>query len=717
MPSRPALLGVGDKMSSYAGSTQNANSDAGLQLAPVGNDGPDHALLSRTFNTTIANLQGFTDQCQENYNTRYALWSGQSADGKKHAREGAKIDPTPWDGASDLQVFLTDEAIISKVAMLSMAFRRAGISATPVEGNDIKRAKTVANFMRWLVQTQIPKVGREVKLLTNYIQEMGVGAMGVFWEEKQEKILQNVSLEQLAQQFPTLDIQSLIYSDDMLDDAVAIFTEQYGCTASKAKKMVRELRATQATTVPTLGRKKSFPVLRAFNLNQNLFIPNYTTDEENASGMFRVEYYTAEQLRSFANTSGWDSSWVEKAITTCKGTQITQTQNEYNQPISRSFMYQQENFTDLIGVVYAYQRLSDEDGNSGLYLTIFSPLLPPDSEQDGYAKFGLLGYAHGEYPFVIFRREHLSRKLHDTRGIPEPGKPLQQQIKVHKDSLIDNASMQIMPPLMYPQGRPPLRWGAGARVPERRPGEYHFGTTPAYSPSTEFSQKQLQDDFNRYNGFVSAETDPTYAGFKNQDEAEDFMEGFNRVYRMVFSLYKQYGSEQVFFRVIGLKQADPVEFHKGEDDEEFNFYLTFDTQSMDTEKQQAKLEALAKICQTFDKYGQIDYSEVLQIAVNTLDPSWAELVILPKDVGAQKTVNETHTMLAQVFSGVDRDIDLNAPPDLVMQTIQNYGQQPDVQARYSQDEAFRGRMDKIIKQTEMQQKQILNRKIGRYGAA
>jgi len=706
-------------MSSFAGTTQvnGQNSDAGLQLAPEGNDGPDHALLSRTLNTTIANLQGFTDQCTENYNTRYALWSGQSADGKKHAREGQKIDPTPWDGASDLQVFLTDEAIISKVAMLWIAFLRAGITATPVEGNDTKRAKTVSSFMRWLVQTQIPEVNREVELLANYIQEMGVGAMGVFWEETQEKILQNVTLEMLQEQFPTLDMQALLYSDDLMDDAVAIFTEIYGCTASKARKMVKELRAKQETTVPTLGRKKSYPVLRAFNLNQNLFIPNYTTDAETASAMFRVEYYTAEQLRAFVNTAGWDNAWVEAAIKTCKGTQITQTQNEYNQPISRSFMYQQENFTDLIGVVYAYQRLSDEDRYTGLYLTIFNPMLPPDGEQDGYAKFGLLGYADGAYPFVIFRREHLSRKLHDTRGIPEPGKPLQQQIKVHKDSLIDAASLAICPPMMYPQGRPPLRWGAGARVPERRPGEYHFADRPAYDPSTEKSEASLRADFNQYLGFVSAETDPVFAGYKNQKEAESFMAGFSKVFAKVWSRYKQYGSEAVYFRVVGLKQADPVEFNKGQDDEEFDFRLTFDIQSMNPEVQQQKLKALAEVAGMFDKYGQIDYGEVIQLAVQTIDPNWAELVVLPKETGSQKTVNETHTMLAQVFSGVDRDIDLNAPPDLVMQTIENYGQQPDVQQRYQQDEAFRGRLDKIVKQTRMQISQNLNKKIGVYGAA
>ncbi len=121
--------------------------------------------------------------------------------------------------------------------------------------------------------------------------------------------------------------------------------------------------------------------------------------------------------------------------------------SEYMQPISRSFVYTQQRFTDRIGVVYAYQRLSDEDGTPGIYCTVFNPMLPPDQNHDGCAKTGLLGYAHGEYPFVLYRREYLSRKLHDSRGLPEPGKPWQDQIKAHKDSRIDAASLGILPPI------------------------------------------------------------------------------------------------------------------------------------------------------------------------------------------------------------------------------------------------------------------------------
>ncbi len=710
-------------MSSFGGSTtvNGAATDPGLQEAPRGEDGPEFSVLKKAFDDCIAGLQPYCDQTRINLETRYALWPNQSSDGKKHARAGnGQPEPVPWDGASDLRVFLTDEAINCKVALQCTAFRKANIVAVPIEGNDIKRAKVVSNFMRWLVQTQIQEIDREVELLSQYVNEKGVAATGQFWEVTQEKTLTTVTAAQIQQQFPQLNMQELLTAPEAADSICAIFEEIYGCSKGKAKKMLRELQAKGTTTVPTLGREISRPVVRAFNLDQDLFIPSYATDIEHAPAIYRVQYFTAEQLRGFARTDGWDEAWVEAAIDRCRGRLLTiQDVNDYNQSISRSFVYQEQRFNDLIGVVYAYQRLSDEDGVPGIYLTIFNPDLPPDggaTGHEGYAKYGLLGYAHGKYPFVLHRREFLSRKLHDSRGIPEVGKPTQDMIKVHRDSRIDAASYAILPPMMYPVGRPPGRWGAGARIPERRQGEYHFADKPSYDPTTEKSEDLLSTSWNRYNGFVSRDTDPTFANLINQCQTDKFMAGWAKAFQQIYALYLQFGSEQVYFRVVGLRQSDPVEFNKGDQNESFDFYLSWDSQSMDMERQQQKLEGLAKICATFDKYGQVDYSEVLQIAVENIDPNWAERVIQPKDVGGQKVVDETHTMLAQVYSGVDRDIDLNAPPEVVQQTIQNYGQSPDVQQRYNTDEAFRTRMDKIMKQTQFQITQKQNAQIGRYGA-
>ena len=707
-------------MSSYTGTNvDDTPTDPGLQLAPKGEAGPDYPSLKRDFELCVSNLQPYVDQCRENYDTRFALWDGQSADGRKHAREGAKIDPTPWDGASDLRVFLTDEAVNAKVAMLGMAFRKAQLVAVPVEGNDLKRAKIVSNFMKWLVQTQIPEIDREVELLGNYLCEKGIAATGQFWEMSREKTLLTLQLSDLQAQFPEADVMVMLTDPAMTDTLRALFEEMYNCTAKKARKMIDELRSTGRTTVPVAGREKSRPVVRAFNLDENLFIPNSSTDLETAPAVYRVQYFSAEQLRSFAATEGWDEKWVDAAISTCRGKYITPTNNEYIRVHSRSFNYIQEQMFDLIGVVYAYQRLSDEDGIPGIYLTVFTPLMGPDGyEHMGYAKHGLLGYAHGQYPFVIHRREFLSRRLHDSRGIPEVGKPIQDQIKVHKDSRIDAASLAILPPMGYPVGRPPARWGAGARIPERRPNEYHFLDRPMPDGNTEASETQLRNDFNRYLGFASATGDQQFALMKNQFETDKFMASWSKAFRQIWSLYQQFGSEQVYFRVVGLRQQDPIQFIKGGQDEEYDFILNYQVESMDTEKTFEKIKQIAQIVATADREGVVDYSEWLQAMIEAIDPTIAERIIQPKDVGQQKTVSELQDMLAKVYAGQDQDIKVGTPPELGLQIIQGYVQgDPVVQQRLQNpQDPFGKRIEKLTKQLQFQIQQRENAKIGRLGA-
>ena len=690
-----------------------------MQLAPKEGETPVFETLKRAFEDCLSDNRPFIDQCRANYETRFALWPGQSADGKKHAREGSKIDPTPWEGASDLRVFLVDEAINAKVAMMGMAFKKANLVAVPVEGNDIKRAKIVSNFMRWLIQTQIPEVEREIELLANYLEEKGVAATGQFWEVCEEKVLTTVNIQTLAQQFPNVDVQAMLGVEALSDDLTALFEEQYGCSKKKAKKMLAERRTTGETTVPTVGRKRSYPVIRAFNLDEDLFIPTSATDIEKAPGIYRVQYFTPEQLRGFVNSDGWDAAWVESAIEKVKGQTINFTSNDqYQNPLSRSFIYtDQKRFTELVGVVYAYQRLSDEDGVPGIYLSIFNPHLPPEEGvHDGLAKFGLLPYAHGQYPFVLHRREYLTRRLHDSRGLPEPGKPWQDQIKAIKDSKNDASSLAILPPICYPIGRPPSCWGPGARVPERRPNEYHYADRPIYDPTTQELEMQLREDFKQYAGFQSKEADPTFNALKNQWETDKFLTGLCKAFKQVFKLWQQYGPEEVYFRVIGLKNGDPALMQKGDPYEDYDLYMAYDVQSMDWERQQAKMEAMAKVFATFDRNGQADYSEALQIAVEMIDPNWAERVVQPLEVGSQKVVKETQDVIAKAAAGFDMDLPLGTPPQIAMGVIQQFIAAPDVQQRASQDKAYAERIKKLAKQAQFAQQQQINAHIGKYGA-
>ena len=73
-------------MSSSTSGDTTQGSDPGLQLAPSENDLPDFALLKKSFEDTVNNLQSFSNQCDENFNIRYSIWPGQSADGTRLRR-------------------------------------------------------------------------------------------------------------------------------------------------------------------------------------------------------------------------------------------------------------------------------------------------------------------------------------------------------------------------------------------------------------------------------------------------------------------------------------------------------------------------------------------------------------------------------------------------------------------------------------------------------
>ena len=705
-------------MSSYTDNASAANPD--LQWAPSPNDGPDFGALKAAWQKCVSDQQPYVDQCRQNFATRYAIWPGQSADGKKHAREGSKVDPTPWDGASDLRVYLVDNLINKRVAMKCMAVEQANLFAEPVEGNDWKRSKAVSNFMRWLVNTQIPDVDREIELLAQYYEEKGAALMGVFWETMQEKSLQVVSVDEFQQAYPDVDFAAVLESGQIDTPVTAILEEIYGVSTSRAKKMLKEMKDWGKTTVPTLGKRRSRPVVRAFNLDVDCFISQSATDLESAPAVWRVQYYTPEALRAKVSTEGWDEKWVEKAIETCRGKLLQVTPSNYLQPLQRSFIYIQERMSDLIGVVYAYQRLSDEDGVPGIYLTVFNPELPPSDDatgkQKGYAFHSLYGDSSGEYPFVLFRREYLSRKLHDSRGIPEPVQPLQQQIKVHKDSRIDTASYNIMPTIFYPIGRPPLRWGAGARVPERRPNEYHYGQPIPYDQNTDISEDKLTKDAMNYVGFGDPSKEASSNPIELQRDINKFLKCLSKVYRKVWSLYKKFGDEQVAYRVMGLQEADPAIFEKGDPNEEYDFRITWDVLSTEPEIMREKMKSVIELAQVADREGVVDWAETIQLGMEVVDPNWASRILRPVAVGTDKVINDTQDDLAKIAAGMSKNAKINTPPRIALATVQNFFAAPDVQARYAQDQAFRERLDAYVKQLEFQMQQQQNAVIGRQGA-
>lgn len=700
--------------------------DTHLELVHDGK--PDIDDVCSLYHETVNDYTNYEQLQNENWDARHMHWPGQSRDQRRH---GTRSQPAfPWEGASDLRVPVIDETIIFSVALDMIALKRANIRAVPIGSDDLAKAAVMGNFMRWLILSQMKERRTEAEIASQYRHGRGLGLMRVGWEKYDQRVQQEVTLEGLAQAMP--DVVQSLQTGAFDDDVAALFVqlgEQSGNPVSKkrAKRMVKELRETGVTTIPVKRGTVNRPVLKTLAVGEDVFMPRNTpVDLQKARMIFERVYLSPADSRAKVATDGWDEEYVDYVAERCVSMEATagdviDSEHRYNTERMSSGTNGTGVRDGLIEWVYAYQKLSDEDGIPGIYCTIFCPAAKTGDNPIGYAKQELLPYAHGKYPYVPFPRERLSRYQIDSRAVPEVGSGWQNAIKVEIDSRIDAASLATCPPRFHPYGREPSEWGPNASVPVRRPGEYGYLQGPQAPQASVEVQTTLQNMVRHYFGRTTSDSDANEAAIKQQKQVDDFLEPWQEVMTMAWELYRQYGPDEEFFRVLGVPQEKAQQFRKDEYSEKYDFYMTFDVLSLDPEQMIARLEKMGQIAAQWDRNGQIDSDAFLREFMGAIDPILAEKIILPKETAANKEIMETQADIAKMWAGVDVDAPPNASVQLRMQTIQQWAQGSpdnpavDVQQRLQADQALQKRVQRYSEQLQFQQQQRENAQIGRIG--
>ncbi len=704
--------------------TDNRADDPDFQL--IDESGPDVRNLSALYRDTVEDLTDHIEQADQNHDTRHCIWPGQSEDQRKHAIAGSDNQPFPWDGASDLKVPVADEIVNHGVALDCVALQRANVRAVAVEGGDLGKAAVVSNFMRWLLMSQMTELPKQAEILSNYRRERGIGVLGIFWQQSVQKTQQPISLDEIGQSNP--DVATAITEGLFTPELAQMLAVQFNVSTKKARRMLQELRDTGSTTVPYVVRQVNRPVVAAYAVGADIFFPPNTQDLQSARVIFRRQWMTPEQLREKTVSDGWDKEYVEYAITRCMGADGTPISNENlldSRWAERIGVTALDEFKGLVEVVFAYERLSDEDGVPGIYCTVFCPSAHTDeNDGPGYAKYELLGYRHGLYPFVEFNREYLSRLLLDTRGVPEVARGFQDAIKTEIDARRDNASLATVPPVRHPVGRAPGRLGPGTMIAERRPQEYGFMETPPPPQASVEIQGNLDNMARKYFGRPVPDDATGEWQIKQQKEVQAWLKSWERALDQTWQLWMQYGPEEEWFRVIGSGSENPEKFVKSEFQGRWDFYLAFDTANNSPDVWKDKIKAVSEAMAAFDRNGQGNYDRALYRVIEMIDPIWAEEFVIPKGVAAQKEVSETEADLSRMWAGVDKDAPtVGVNPQLRLQTIQNWTQgvpdnpAVDVQARLAADPALQNRIKRYVDQLQFQVTQQTNAQIGRLGAA
>ena len=180
------------------------------------------------------------------------------------------------------------------------------------------------------------------------------------------------------------------------------------------------------------------------------------------------------------------------------------------------------------------------------------------------AREELLNYAHGKYPFIALRREHLSRRLDDSRGYGEIASTWQTQIKREFDGRTDRSYLSTMPPLMHPVGRAPSRWGPGVMVPRMRPDDYQYADMPRGDAGGKDVELTVQQMADRYFGRPVGNENQFYARMRQQGMVAKWLKYWSDVCSQSFQLVQQFMDDEMYFRVVGSRQAEPIKVGRDE---------------------------------------------------------------------------------------------------------------------------------------------------------
>ena len=566
---------------------------------------PSINTLRYAYDQTVTELESYFDLCRSSYDDRRNWWAGKSRDHRKHG-----ADAFPWEGAADMEAHTIDERITRLVSLFMSSLNRANVRAFPVESSDMARSKMVSSFLKWMVSSgYIPRLKREMELGANYLLERGILITYVGWHREDRRFLQRLDLNQIAQAAP--EVVELIQGGENDEDLTSLLEATFpGVTKKRAKKALKELRKNGEAELPIVRRQIDAPEVKTLAPDGDFFFPPYVTDPQRAPYCFWRTYYTAQELENKVMTDGWDEDFVDYIIEHYRGVSVDSIEREQEGRRSTSLTDNAYEANELIEIVYGYQRLIDqEDGSEGIYCTVFHKQFDGNEQAPGYAKFELLN-GYEDYPVVVSKLSEDSKRLYDTQTIPDILRGIQNQVKVERDSRIDRNSLATLPPILHPVGQAPTDWGPGRMIPYRRKGDLDFAPTPPSPVGSIEIEKTMEAQADRLCGLDETSQ---ISQVRKQFLVDKFLQHNAEVLQMCYKCFQRFGPDSVFFRVTG--SPDPVNFDKGDPDENYDIIISYDVLNSDPETQEQKLQQLIALTQ-LDRSGRIDINSLQLLIVS-----------------------------------------------------------------------------------------------------
>lgn len=657
---------------------------------------------------------------------RLARWVGQTEDGKKHSWARPDGDPAfPFEGASDVRVRLVDRLINDQKATLLTAFKGCTLKVGGTEINDTMAAASATNLMRWLVETKIKnELHREAELAADYALTYGWSVVQVTWEQQMSVRIQSMEmteLQQMAMAEQQEGEQNGIYArmvNSIMDPskeeyAVALVSDHLPQMKLRdVKKFVKQMRETGKGDIPETYMSKNLPCIEALKPFDEVCFPPETADLQKARVIFRRQYMTEVELRSTAKIDGWNQEWVDKVANTLGNHYYFNDPNLI--PTTTMLNSNIERGNNLCEIVWAYYRQLDKDDVPAIYYTVFSPRVG----EGLYAKQELLNYAHGDYPFIEYRRERHRRAVAESRGIPEINKTEQDEVKAQHDSIRDRTAMETLPPVKVVKRIGALNRIAPAQVlPVSNKDDYTWLEPPSGKVDYAFQViAQIEQNLGNYYGYQVGESiDPTKIQMIKQLMVDNWLGFWTRVFSQMFSLCLQYMPEEQIVRITG----SPLKQGMSDIHSQFDFNVRFDVRDTDPEFVQKKLEAIIKTVVPLDSSGIIDRNKLVKLVIESISPDAARELVIDQATASQKLYKDVVSDIGMMMLGNEAQYVENDPAaSTKLQFVQDIIQKnPKAQQALQGDQIFQILFQNYTKQLQFSIDQEKNKQIGRIGVS
>jgi hypothetical protein len=659
---------------------------------------------------------GNVARLNSNDDIRLARWTGQSDDGKKYSRlmdEGESV--FPFEGASDVRCRLVDQTINELVVLLVSSWQLARLRISGTEANDTTVAGAIQNLANWMVSNRLrAELEREAELWAQYSLQFGWSAVHIGWERKLGSRNVTITLPELELRAVNGDVIAAEAVKELnrtgaSDLTSSILANALSCPEPEAKRIAEELLSAGAATYREQYAVSNAPAVAALKPFDEICFPPETLDLQDARVIFRRTFMTEVEMRELIETDGWDAAFVDEAAN-CAGKSswyadpnLVPTTTNVTNTINRA--------DNLVEIIYAYTRQINEDGIPCIYYTVFCPQV----REDQYAKHDVLDYAHGQYPFIEFRRERLRRSIIESRGIPEIAYTDQMEIKAQHDSIRDRTAFETLPPIKVKK-----RLGTqniiqpGGLLPVTTPDDYTFLSPPQGNPALAFNLIDRVEARNAaYFGLYHASIPPVKTQTTQQFLVNNWLTAWGRVFKQIVSLSIQYMDGVEIERVAGV----PVVLQPQEITATYDFNVSYNIKELDTDYVMEKLKAISSFVVPLDAGGVIDRNKLTQRFIEAISPEAAKDILLDQASASQKMYEGVQNDIAKMMAGMEPQYVENDPAaKSKLQYAQDIlSKNPKAQQAAQGDQQFQALLQNYMQNLQMSVSQQENKTIGRFG--